>query len=57
VEKELCRLALRHFEDDSARTAKFLGISSEEVRSRADQHAPPAAASPAKKPGGKKTAA
>ncbi len=57
VEKELCRLALRHFEDDAARTAKFLGISSEEVRSRADQHAPPAAASPAKKPGGKKTAA
>jgi two-component system nitrogen regulation response regulator GlnG len=57
VEKELCRLALRHFEDDAAKAAKFLGIGSEDVRSRADQHAPPAGASPAKKTGGKKTAA
>lgn len=57
VEKELCRLALRHFEDDADKTAKFLGISSEQVRSRADQHVPQVTAATSKKPVGKKSAA
>ena len=31
VEKELARLAMRHFEDDSAAAAKFLGVSEERL--------------------------
>jgi DNA-binding NtrC family response regulator len=55
VEKELCRLALRHYEEDTAKAAKFLGIPAAEVEAKADHHAPaPAAAT--KKPAGKKPA-
>lgn len=55
VEKELCRLALRHYEEDTAKAAKFLGIPAAEVEAKADHHAPaPSAAT--KKPAGKKPA-
>ncbi|MES2594443.1 MAG: sigma-54 dependent transcriptional regulator [Verrucomicrobiota bacterium] len=60
VEKELCRLALRHYEEDTAKAAKFLGIPAADVEAKADHHAPApaaAAAAAAKKPGGKKPAA
>ncbi len=53
VEKELCRQALKHFQEDSAKASKFLGISESDVVAKAEHHHVPAVATP-KKPTAKK---
>jgi DNA-binding NtrC family response regulator len=50
VEKELCRLAYRHYGDDISQTAKFLGISASDLQVQLDL------TPSGKKTGGKKAA-
>jgi two-component system nitrogen regulation response regulator GlnG len=51
VEKELCRLAYRHYEEDIGKTAKFLGITAATLQTQLDL------TPSGKKPAGKKAAA
>lgn len=46
VEKELCRQALKHFQDDSSKASKFLGINETDVVLKAEHHHMPVAMPP-----------